>query len=288
MGKILFSINSQQDSSSIIPRALSPLQEQARQLKAQAERAVTLDEALYLGRQAKSQLDQIRNLSGLDEGLDHLSGEIEKFLRDVTRLQDELSQAYAAYENHKRWPSQAAHISKEARQRYPNDPNVNRLNRLLSPYAYLLLLLKIALGVFGIVIIGLFLYFGFGRFRSYLSQLTPTTTSTPTTTPTQTPTITTTSTPTRTPTPTPTFTPTLTPFIGVALRDVWARSGCYEGYNAIGRIPTGGGLRFLPDERRFDTFNRECVLVEHQGEERSIIGWILIADVGSPPGTPQP
>ncbi len=71
---------------SLIPRALSPLQEQARQLKAQAERAVTLDEALYLGRQAKSQLDQIRNLSGLDEGLDHLSGEIEKFLRDCSTI----------------------------------------------------------------------------------------------------------------------------------------------------------------------------------------------------------
>jgi hypothetical protein len=107
---------------------------------------------------------------------------------------------------------------------------------------------------------------------------------TPTSTPTQTPMPS--STP--TPSPTPTFTPTSTPFLGAALRDVWARSGCYEGFNAIGRIPTGGNLRFLPEDRRFDTFNRECVLVEYQGENRSIIGWVLLADIGSRPASPSP
>jgi hypothetical protein len=52
---------------------VAPLQEQARALKAQVERATTLDEALYLARQARSQLDrQIRNLAALDENLDRL------------------------------------------------------------------------------------------------------------------------------------------------------------------------------------------------------------------------
>ena len=34
--------------------------------------------------------------------------------------------------------------------------------------------------------------------------------------------------------------------------------------------------------RRFDDFNRECVLVEYAGTEGSVIGWVLIADLGAP------
>ena len=75
------------------------------------------------------------------------------------------------------------------------------------------------------------------------------------------------------------MTPTPTPVAGITLRDVWARSDCYEGFSAIGRIPTEGLVRFLPAERRFDSFNRECALVEHQGDEGSVIGWVLLADL---------
>jgi hypothetical protein len=32
-------------------------------------------------------------------------------------------------------------------------------------------------------------------------------------------------------------------------------------------------------ERRFDEFNRECVLVEFRGSDFSIIGYVLMADV---------
>lgn len=271
-----------------IPHAIAPLQEQAHQLKSQAERAVTLDESLFLARQARSQLDQIRNLASLDESLDHLQNEIEKIIRDVGRYQDELSQAVAAYDNHRRWPVQAARLSQEVRQRFPNDPGVFRLNRSLSGFFMTQTLLKIGGALLSLALLAMIVVLAFGRFQSYLLSLTPTATPTATMTATLTPSHTPTLTPSDTPTPTLTFTPTTTPFIGVALRDVWARSGCYEGFNAIGRIPTGGNLRFLPDERRFDTFNRECVLVEYRGEERSIIGWILIADVGSAPSTPTP
>lgn len=272
----------------IIPRALSPLQDQAQSLKAQAERAVTLDETIHLARQAKNQLDQIRNLIGLDENLAHLQNEIEKLLKQVARYQDELAQANAAFENNKRWPIQAARISQEVRQKYPNDPNVIRLNRSLGGFFLTSSLIKIgAIGI-ALIILALSIYLGIGRFKSYLISLSPTVTPTATVTATVTPTSTATPTLTLTPTPTLTYTPTPTPFRGVALRDLWARSGCYEGFNAIGRIPAGGNLRFLPDERRFDNFNRECVLVEFQGDERSIIGWILIADVGSAPQTPSP
>jgi tetratricopeptide (TPR) repeat protein len=272
----------------ILPRAISPLQEQARALKTQAERAVTLDETNYLARQARSQLDQIRNLASLDDSLDRLQGEIDKLLQETARYRDELSQAFAACENHKSWPVQAFRISQEVRQKYPNDPEVIRLNRLLSGFYFTSRMVKGVLILLGIGMLGLLLYLGFQRFQGYLVSLTPTNTSTPTVTSTLTPTQTLTPTSTLTPTPTVTLTPSPTPFIGVALRDVWARNGCYEGFNALGRIPSGGRLRFLPEARRFDTFNRECVLVEYQGETVSIIGWILIADVGKPPSTPAP
>jgi hypothetical protein len=76
------------------------------------------------------------------------------------------------------------------------------------------------------------------------------------------------------------MTPTPTPLAGFTLREVWARSGCYEGFNALGRIPLESQVRFLPAERRFDNFNRECALVEYQSEEGSVIGWVLLMDLG--------
>jgi hypothetical protein len=67
----------------------------------------------------------------------------------------------------------------------------------------------------------------------------------------------------------------------VAQRAIWARGGCYEGNRAVGKIPEGGVVRFLPAGRRFDDFNRECVFVEYVNPEGgSIIGWVLIADLG--------
>jgi hypothetical protein len=49
-------------------------------------------------------------------------------------------------------------------------------------------------------------------------------------------------------------------------------------------------VRFLPDERRFDDFNRECVLVEYVGPDKSVIGWILFADLtaAGPDAGPKP
>jgi hypothetical protein len=53
----------------------------------------------------------------------------------------------------------------------------------------------------------------------------------------------------------------------------------------VGRIPASGTLNFLQAERRFDQFNRECVLVEYQSESKNIIGWVLLVDIGSPGST---
>jgi hypothetical protein len=266
-----------------IPRAVTPLRDEARSLKAQAERAVNMEETLYLANQAKNQLAHIRNLEGMDDNLDRLQTEIDRLIREVERYEDELSQALTAYENHKRWPAQAARVSQEVRERYPNDPSVMRLNRSLSPYFAMLGLLKVGMILLIIAAIVVFGWWGIGRYNAFVLSLTPTPTTTPTITPTPTSTVTPTTTPTITATSTASLTPSPTSTVGIALRDIWARSGCYEGFSAIGRIPTGGELEFLPAERRFDQFNRECVLIEHQGPEKSVIGWVLFADIGSPP-----
>jgi hypothetical protein len=273
-----------------IPRAIGPLQDAARQLKAQAERAATLDEALYLGKQARTQLDQIRNLAGLDEDLDRLQNEVERLLRDVARYQDELTAANASLELHKSWPAEAEKMSLEVRSRYPNDPGVARLERALGGFRLRRTLTFAGLGVLGVLILAGLAWLGLGRLRAYQLSLTPTATATATITMTPTTTGTFTPTPSLTPTPTLTFTPTPTPAAGLALRDIWARAGCYEGYSAIGRVPMGGRLRFLPGmERRFDPFNRECVFIEYAAPDKTLIGWVLIMDIGAaPPATAQP
>ena len=116
---------------------------------------------------------------------------------------------------------------------------------------------------------------------------TPTLTATSTATATLTPLPTETSTP--VPTLAPTLTPTLTPtqIIAFTQRDVYARNGCYEKFTAVGKIPSGGRVRFLPVERRFDEFGRECVLVEYlTADGGGIAGWVLTLDVGvEPPPT---
>ncbi|HEX6305458.1 MAG TPA: hypothetical protein VFZ76_14785 [Anaerolineales bacterium] len=267
----------------VVPRVVEPLKEQARSIKNQAERASTLEESLYLAKQAKAQLDQIRNLEGVDISLDRLQTEVEKFLRDIERYDNDLRMAQRAYENQPNWPAEAARLSAEVRERYPNDPEVNRLNRALRRYHWSLTGLRAGGVIIVLLILFLLARWGFGRVNAFLVSLTPTPTPTATATPTLTPTPT--DTPTATPTPTDTPTPTITPtpLAAISQREVWARNGCYESFTAIGRVPAGGVVRFLPSERRFDDFNRECVLVEYQREGGAIIGWVLLADVGAEP-----
>ena len=49
------------------------------------------------------------------------------------------------------------------------------------------------------------------------------------------------------------------------------------------KFPAAASVDFLPAGRRFDGFNRECVLVSFQEFEKSIIGWVLVADLGPAP-----
>jgi tetratricopeptide (TPR) repeat protein len=268
----------------VIPRVVDPLKDQVRASKAQADKSPTLEGTLYLAREAKSQLEAIRNLEAMDEGLERLQTEVDKQLREAQRLEEELQRANTVYENKKSWPAEAARISGEVRRRYPNDPEVIRLNRSLRRYHASLAGLKLLGAAGGLILIGLLGWFAFGRARAYMLSLTPTPTATGTAT--FTPTATGTVTPTTTGTITPTLRPSLTPtpMLGMAERTIWARGGCYEDHPALGRIPIDGEVRFMPSERRFDEFNRECVLVEYNNGFTSIIGWVLIADIQ---GTPE-
>ena len=90
-----------------IPRIVTPLKDQARELKSQAERSVTIEETLFLARQAKQQLDQIRSLEGMDDSLDRLNNEVDKLIRETQRLADELATANTSYLNHPNWPVEA-------------------------------------------------------------------------------------------------------------------------------------------------------------------------------------
>ena len=188
-----------------IPRVVEPLKEQTRALKNQADHSPSLEAALYLANQAKQQLDQIRNLEGVNESLDRLYRDIEKLVRDIQKYDQDLQLANRAYENKKNWPAEAARISEEVRSRFPNDPGVINLNRSLRRYFWMVSGIRFGGVSFGILLIGLIGWWGLGRFRAYQISLTPTPTPTLTATATLTPTST------QTPTPTTTLTPTITP-----------------------------------------------------------------------------
>lgn len=263
----------------VVPKVLEPLRDQIQNAKAQADRAQTLEAAQNKVQQARQVLEQARILAPGDESIEPLQNEIDRLARDIQRYQEQLQEANTVLNSNRSWPAAAARVSAEVRSRYPNDPGVIELSRSLSTYHNTILGLRVGGIIVGIFIIGLLLWMGVAQVQAYIVSLTPTATSTPTltATATNTPNPTATETPTPRPTETPTITPT--PLTGTTARTVWARNGCYETYEAIARIPEGAIVRFMPVERRWDNFNRECVFVEYVGESRTINGWLLLADM---------
>jgi tetratricopeptide (TPR) repeat protein len=271
----------------ITPRVVEPLKEQTRALKNQAEHATTLEEGMYLNKQARQSLAQIRNLEGVDENLDRLQSEIERQQRSYQKFDNDLQAANQAYENNPAWPAEAARCSAEVVKRFPIDPGVKELKRKLRSYRWKVFGIKAGLVLVGILILVTLSAWGKNKYQAYMLAQTPTLTATSTATATLTPL------PTQTPTPIPTLQPTLTPtltptqIVAFTQRDVYARNGCYEKFTAVGKIPSGERVRFLPIERRFDEFSRECVLVEYLTVDGgAIAGWVLTLDVGvEPPPT---
>ena len=266
-----------------LPRALTPLKDQVRTLKSQAERAETIEDTLFHIQQARAALEQIRILEGLDETMERTQADLDRQAREVQKAQADLLLARTSLDNSPAWPIQAARLYQTLHPRFPNDPGVAQLQRDLGRFYVLRAGLRAGLVLVGILLLALIGWLAFNRFQAYQLSLTPTITPTATATHTSTPTPTATATSTATPTPTATPSPTPTPMVGAALRDIWARHGCYESFTATGRIPAGGQIYFLTAERRFDNFNRECALIEYRREGVSIIGWVLMLDIGPVP-----
>ncbi len=264
----------------VLPNITGPLKDQIRNFKVQAERAQTMEAAQNNARQARQILDQARSLGQKDDEFSQLQDDIDKILRHVQRYQDELQQAMVVLNTNRGWPAAAARMSQELRGRFPNDPGVIELNRGLRSYQATITGIKVGVGIVILAIVAIIVFVGYTQVRAYVVSLTPTVTPTPTLT--FTPTATATQLPTATSLPTATRVPSLTPtpLAGKVARLVWARAGCYEKFDAIQRIPAGGVVKFLPSERRFDNFSRECVLVEYAGPNNaSVIGWILLLDL---------
>lgn len=261
----------------VVPAMVEPLKDQVRSLKTQADRGQTLDAVSGKARQAKEILDQIKSLGYADEATLQFRDEIDRLFQETQRYEEELQQAFTVYNSNRSWPAAAAQISQNVRARYPNDPRVVDLNRSLTMYRNIRLVLRGLAGLAGLAAIGLLLVGAFRAGGNFLLALTPspTTTGTPTRTATPLP-------PTATHTPGPTNTPTITPTpqTGIVARTIWARNGCYETYRLLAQIPAESMVKFLPAERRFDTLGRECVLIEYAARENAPqLGWILIIDL---------
>ena len=269
----------------LIPATIQNLLENTQRLKLEAAEAPTASLARQKVDAARENLDLLRQLDAYDSQSLSLENEISTLETEIHANEDAMTRAEEALKTgNKFFALDALKISAKPRKRFSQDPKVLELKRGFLP-TYIIggLAAIIALIVLGLLISLAFRGISNAAYERNLAR-TPTITSTPTITltPTITPTATITPTPTPDYSPTPTYTVTPTPILEVqTVRSVWARSGCYEQFNATGQqIPAGTILTRLPmAERSFDPFNRECVLVEFRSGDFAIIGYVLIGDV---------
>lgn len=268
----------------LVPATIQSLLDNTQRFKQEAANAPTASLAREKVNGARENLDFLRQLDAYDSQSLSLENEISALETEISANEDAIERAQQAMESgNKYFALDALRISAKARKRFPQDPKILDLKRGFLP-TYLIA------GV-GIIVLLVLLIMGISLGAKAISNSihernlakTPTATMTPTIT--LTPTITATPTITQTPTPdyspTPTATITPTPIVSVqTIREVWARSDCYDNFAATGRIPIGTTLTLLPmAERRFDTFNRECLLVEFRTGNFAIIGYVLMMDV---------
>ena len=268
----------------LIPATIQNLLENTQRLKLEASEAPTASLARQKVDAARENLDLLRQLDAYDSQSLSLENEISTLETEIHANEDAMTRAEAAMKTgNKFFALDALKISAKPRKRFPQDPKILELKRGFMP-TYVIGGLA---ALIGLIMIGLLISVAVRGISNsvYERNLARTPTITPTPTITLTPTITPTPTITLTPTPdyspTPTNTVTPTPVIEVqTLREVWARSDCYESYRATGSIPAGITLTLLPmAEPRYDNFNRECVLVEYRRGDYTILGYVLRMDV---------
>ena len=268
----------------LIPATIQSLLDNTRRFKEEAANAPTVALAREKINGARENLDYLRQLDAYDSQSLTLENEIGALETEISTNEDAIQRAEAALETgNKNFALDALRISSKARKRFPQDPRILDLRRGFLP-TYLVG------GIGGIVII-ILLIMGISLAARGISDsvyernlartptvtMTPTITLTPTVT--LTPTITVTPTPDYSPTPTNTVTPTPVVFVR-AIRDIWVRTGCYGTFSSPGRIREGMTVELVSmPERRFDEFNRECVLIEYTSGDYAIIGYVLIEDI---------
>lgn len=271
----------------LLPTVVASLVENIEEQIHQGSTAESLKIAKKAYIEADQALKNLRNLQPLHPSLKHLTAQVQETLSQLDVFEESLISAHQMIKVENRfYPKTAFQITKAVRAKFPHDLEVLELNRHLSWY-YITFYGGIIIGV--IILLAL-LWFGskgvVGAVRQRQLALTPSPTITASITPTSTITLT----PTITPTPEPTFTETPfltqtpTPIVtGSALRDLFARQGCYEGYRSTGFIPKGAMMTLLAlPERVFDNYNRECVLVEYRIGETNVLGYVLMMDLSFP------
>ena len=271
----------------ILPNVVSSLVENIERSKRHGDSASAIKTAKNAYAEADRALSTLQTLQP-DNPLRHnLESDIHDSREALETYEESLEQAKESLEGESRFfPRNAFLISKAVRKRFPQDPGVLDLKSHLRWYY----LTFYGGGGIAVILIVLALFFGGRGIAGAVEQrqlaLTPSPTMTATITPTSTitPTPTETPTPEPTPTETPFYTATPTPVVtGTALRDLFARQGCYEGFRSTGRIPEGAVVTLLsiPD-RVFDNLNRECVLIEYRTAEANVLGYLLIMDLSFP------
>ncbi len=268
----------------MIPATIQNLLDNTKRLKQEAADAPTANLAKQKVAGARENLDLLRQLDAYDAESLSLEDEISRLETEISSNLDAIGRAKETFESgNKFFALDSWKISRSARKRFPQDPDILELKRNYYPsYA----VATLAILVFSALLISL-LTFGVRRISAGITARnlakTPTATNTPTITLTPTPTMT--PEPTLTPTeyvsPTPTLTLTPTPISYVTpLRQIWVRSDCYADYMGVGRVSPGTKLTLLPmSDRKFDNFNRECVLVSVSSGDYAVIGFVLIEDL---------
>ena len=271
----------------ILPNIVTALVEDIQRHKRQGDSASTIKSAKNAYAEAEGALNNLQTLQPDQPLRRSLAAEVQESQEHISTLEDSLGSANESLKSENRFfPRTAYLISKTLRNRFPQDPEVLDLKRRLRWYH---ITLYGGGGIAGIILI-LVLWFGGQGIAGAVSQRQLALTPSPTVTASITPTNTITLTPTQTVTPVPTFTETPfytqtpTPVVtGTALRDLFARQSCYEGFRSTGFIPEGAVLTLLSlPERVFDNLNRECVLIEYRTAETNILGYILIMDLTFP------
>ncbi|MCK9246208.1 MAG: hypothetical protein M0P11_04540 [Anaerolineaceae bacterium] len=268
----------------LIPATIQSLLDNTQRFKEEATNAPTVALARKKIDGARENLDFLRQLDAYDSQSLSLENEISALETEISTNEDAIQRSEDALESgNKYFALDALRISSKARKRFPQDPRVLELKRGFLP-TYLVTAIAVVV-VLVLVIMGVSLAARQISDSAYERNLarTPTVTMTPTVTLTPTATLTPTITPTPTPdySPTPTTTVTPTPVVFVrAVRDIWVRTGCYGSFSSPGRIREGMTVELVSmPERRFDEFNRECVLIEYSSGDYAIIGYVLIEDI---------